>query len=97
MKIDIELVGRVAALASLEFERREMELFAEQFAEIVGFVEKLREVDTSGFDVDDIHGREDNVLCEDAAAEGLSREEALRNAPERNDEFFIVPRVIGEE
>ena len=97
MKIDAELVDKVAALANLEFDEREKEEFAEQFAGIVSFVEQLSEVDTSGIDADDVHGRLDNVLSADESEKRLDREQALANAPERDGEFFLVPKVIADE
>lgn len=97
MKIDSKLVDKVAALANLEFETAEKEAFAAQFAEILGFVEQLSEVDTSGVDATDIHGRADNVLADDTLATPLQREQALANAPERDDEFFLVPKVLPDE
>jgi len=97
MKIDAELVDKVAALANLEFDEREKEEFAAQFAGIVSFIEQLSEVDTSGIDADDIHGRPDNVLSADASETRLDREQALANAPERDGEFFLVPKVIADE
>ncbi len=97
MKIDSELVEKVASLANLEFGEDELEVFAAKFAEIVGFVEQLAEVETGGVEADDIHGRPDNVMAEDRAQERLSREQAMANAPERDDEFFLVPKVITEE
>ena len=97
MKIDSELVDKVAALANLEFDTAEKEAFAAQFAEILGFVEQLSEVDTSGVDAVDIHGRPDNVLADDRLHMPLEREQALANAPERNGEFFLVPKVLPDE
>ena len=97
MRIDAELVDKIAALSALEFNEREKEEFAEQFTEIVGFVEQLSEVDTSGGESDDIHNRPDNVLADDIAKHGLDREQALDNAPERDEEFFLVPKVIAQE
>jgi aspartyl-tRNA(Asn)/glutamyl-tRNA(Gln) amidotransferase subunit C len=97
MKIDAELVEKVAALANLEFDEAEKLEFAAKFAEIVRFVEQLSEVDTSSVEADDIHGRPDNVMSEDKSERHLDRERALANAPERDGEFFLVPKVIAEE
>jgi len=97
MKIDREMVEKIAALSNLEFEDREIEDFTEQFTRIVGFVEQLAEVDTSGVRGDDIHGREDNALFDDCVRDWLERDEALANAPEDDGEFFLVPKVIREE
>ena len=97
MKIDVAMVERIAALASLEFGEEEKERFAAQFAEIVSFVEQLAEVDTSGVEADDIHGRPHNVLLGDETGGCLGRDEALANAPRNDDEFFLVPKVIADQ
>jgi aspartyl-tRNA(Asn)/glutamyl-tRNA(Gln) amidotransferase subunit C len=97
MKIDAEVVEAVARLANLEFGERERDRFVSQFAEIVDFVEKLSEVDTSGIEADDIHGRTENVIHPDAPVAGLQRPEALANAPRHDREFFLVPKVIADE
>lgn len=97
MEIDKTLVKKIAALAKLDFNEQEIEAFTEQFSEIVGFVEKLTEIDTGEIEVADIHGRPDNSLFTDKVENWLSRKEALANAPESDEEFFLVPKVISDE
>lgn len=98
MKIDEALVEKVAGLARLSFTEEEKKAFAGQFADIVAFVEQLREVDTSGVDVLDVHGQKDLDLASDDQIAGFSQDEALENAPFSDGEFFLVPKVIeGEE
>jgi len=73
-----------------------VERFSPQLSAILGYVDKLRELDTA--DVEPlahalpIH----NVLREDEPRAGLSAEEALAGAPERDGDFFRVPRVIDD-
>ena len=97
MKIDRTLVEKIAALANLEFEEQEIDSFAAQFTQIVEFVEKLSEVDTSDVESEDIFGRRDSALLEDRVEPWLEREEALANAPESDGVFFLVPKVLADE
>jgi aspartyl-tRNA(Asn)/glutamyl-tRNA(Gln) amidotransferase subunit C len=95
--IDESKVRKIAALANLEFNEQEVEGFARQFSQIVEFVRQLSEVDTSGIEVDDIHGRPDSALFEDRSQPWLGPDQALANAPERDGVFFLVPKVITDE
>ena len=82
MKIDKSTVDRLARLSKLEFSENEKVEMVEDFKKIVGFVDKLKEVDTEGVKPL-IYVNEDvtNVLRNDEVKGMLSREEALQNAP----------------
>ena len=82
MKIDKSTVDRLARLSKLEFSENEKVEMVEDFKKIVGFVDKLKEVDTEGVKPL-IYVNEDvtNVLRKDEVKGMLSREEALQNAP----------------
>ena len=86
--VDDEEVRHVASLARVDLEEAEVERFAAQFADILGYFETLD-------DVPDIEGEADlaNVMRPDEVREGLTREEALANAPETEDGHFRGPRV----
>ncbi len=94
MTLTPEDVAQVALLARLRVSPAEVEMFTEQLTKIVGFVEQLNELDTSN--VEPLaHGVEvHNVFREDKVEPALPRAAALANAPEHNDECFIVPVVI---
>ena len=86
--VDGEEVRHVASLARVDLEEREVERFADQFADILEYFEALD-------DVPDVEGEADlaNVMQPDEVREGLTREEALSNAPETEDGQFKGPRV----
>ena len=86
--VDDEEVRHVASLARVDLEEREVERFANQFADILEYFEALD-------DVPDVEGEADlaNVMRPDEVREGLTREEALSNAPETEDGQFEGPRV----
>jgi aspartyl-tRNA(Asn)/glutamyl-tRNA(Gln) amidotransferase subunit C len=97
MKITNEKVDQLAQLARLSFEGAEKEAIRTDLEKILEMCEKLNEVDTTG--VDPLVYMTDNVnlLREDEVAQEISHEEALRNAPKKDSDFFRVPKVIGQQ
>jgi aspartyl-tRNA(Asn)/glutamyl-tRNA(Gln) amidotransferase subunit C len=95
MKISKEQVKNIAYLARLELDDERVELFSKQLSQILEYMEKLSEVDTSN--IDPLYSpvehttpyREDEVFCE------YKREEVLQNAPEEDGEHYIVPKVVS--
>ncbi|TFE68059.1 glutamyl-tRNA amidotransferase [Methylacidiphilum sp. Yel] len=89
--IDIQYV---ADLARISLNEEEKKMFGEQFASILGYIEKLKEVK-----IDDVvlKGEEEgfkNNLREDLPQDGLATEDVLRNAPHHANNLFIVPKII---
>lgn len=95
-KITKEDVRYVARLARLDISESEMETFTLQFNSILAYMDKLNELDTSNVKpmshVIDIC----NSFREDSVQESLSQEVALKNAPEKENGFFKVPRIIED-
>lgn len=97
MKITRKDVEHVAALAHLELAPEEMERMAQQLDSILGYIEKLNELDTEKVEPMAqvlTESRADVALREDKSRAGLPREEALKAAPEKDGTFFKVPKVI---
>ena len=94
MKIDRTEVEHVALLARLKPDESEIEKLTEQLNRILNYMDKLNELDTQGLEAmahaQPIH----NSFREDVAKPSLDPDSSLANAPERNETFFIVPRVI---
>ena len=91
MKID---VAYVAELARLELSEEEKALFQPQLESIVGYVEKISEVDVSGVEPM-MHGRElSNVFRADEVRPSMPREEALANASARVGDEFLLPKIV---
>ena len=90
-----ERVAAIAALANLELDEHELDLFARQLADILRYAEEIQAVDTTGvpptFGVVTRHAA-DRI---DTQARSLETAAALANAPETSGPFFRVPRVIG--
>ncbi|NPA12710.1 MAG: Asp-tRNA(Asn)/Glu-tRNA(Gln) amidotransferase subunit GatC [Aquificae bacterium] len=95
--IDRETVIKVAKLSKLQLTQEEVELFSKQLSDILRFIEKLEELDTS--DVVPFYelNQQPTPMREDIPQEGLSIEEVLANAPQSENGFFVVPRVVSAE
>ena len=96
MKLSNEEVKNVARLARLSISEEETEVFEKQLSEILTYIGKLNELDTSKIDPTSHVLEMNNVLREDEVRPGLTREEALSGAPEALDGFFRVPKIIEE-
>lgn len=94
MQVDDALVDKLASLALLQFNEAEKEAIKGDLQKMIGFIDKLQELNTAG--VEPLMHMSDavNVLREDAPGAMLSREEALRNAPHHDGQYFQVPKVI---
>lgn len=94
MKIDRAQVRHIARLARLRLDDAELDRYAEQLGEIVAYVEKLEELDLEAAEGVS-HVRElATPFRPDEPHPSLERAEALANAPDAEDPFFRVPRVI---
>ena len=94
MKITKQEVEHVAKLARLELSEQEKEKLTDQLSNILTYVEKLNELDTTGVEptahVLDIN----NVMRDDVAGVSLPQEKALANAPEKAAGHYKVPKII---
>ena len=94
--ISREDVEHVAHLARLHLTDDEVDRMQAQLSNILEAIETLRDVDTSHVGPTASVIQLENVMREDAARPGLSREAALANAPLRDDPFLRVPTVLEE-
>ncbi len=94
MEITEKLIDELAQLAKLEFGVDEKAGLKADLERMITFIEQLNEVNTDGI-VPLLHmSPRMNVLREDEVKGSISREEALQNAPVKNEQFFLVPKVI---
>ncbi|MEJ2003658.1 MAG: Asp-tRNA(Asn)/Glu-tRNA(Gln) amidotransferase subunit GatC [Cyclobacteriaceae bacterium] len=94
MKIDKELLNKTAHLARLEFNENSAEDMMKDMSEILTWVEKLNEIDTSDVAPLTTMSHEVNVMREDIVGEHLDHDKALKNAPEKDSDYFRVPKVL---
>ena len=96
-KLSVEKVAEVAKLARLALPKEKLTTLAGELESILGYIDKIAEVDVK--DVDPmahalpVH----NVFREDVPGPALPLEKVLQNAPQTDGAFFKVPKVIGGE
>ena len=94
MEVNDHLINNLAQLARLEFNDAEKDEIKNDLQKMIAFIDKLNELDTTGVEPL-LHMSENiNVLREDEVKGSISREDALKNAPLHDDQFFKVPKVI---
>ena len=94
MEVNKELVEKIAHLARLELTEMEKADMATEMTNILGWMDKLNEIDTSNVDPLIHMSTELNVLREDTPKPHLSHEDALKNAPKKDSNYIRVPKVI---
>ena len=90
-------VEAIAALARLELDESELDLFARQLGDILAYATEVQQIDTAGVPPTATVVSSDGGDRPDAIAPSLERADVLKNAPEaaRESGLFKVPRVIG--
>ena len=94
MKVDHETLQKIAHLARLEVRPDEEAELLNSLNGVLTWMEQLNEVDTTGIEPLTHISDEMNVLRADVVGNHLSREKALANAPQHDDQFFEVPKVL---
>ncbi|RYY55147.1 MAG: Asp-tRNA(Asn)/Glu-tRNA(Gln) amidotransferase subunit GatC [Chitinophagaceae bacterium] len=94
MEITDEMVEKLAHLSRLSFDEEGKAQIRGDLQRMIGFVEKLSELDLEGVEPLMHMTREVNVLREDRVGGSITREDAFRNAPQHDGQFFQVPKVI---
>jgi aspartyl-tRNA(Asn)/glutamyl-tRNA(Gln) amidotransferase subunit C len=87
-------IDHVANLARISLTPAEKERFSAQIGDVLAYIAQLNEVDVSGVEPTAHAFPVTNVWAADVAAAGLPVEDALRNAPEKRDNMFVVPKVV---
>lgn len=94
MQITNDTIDKLAHLARLEFENEDKDRIREDLQKILGFVDKLNELDTEGVEPMIFMTEDKNVLREDEMKSEITHEQALKNAPKKDSDYFRVPKVI---
>lgn len=97
MAISEEEVRHIARLVRLEVDDSELAGMARHFNGILGHFERLQEVNVDDVDDSFIEGAEITPWRADEVRTWQNREKALGQAPERDGDFFRVPRIVGED
>lgn len=94
MAIDSDEVRRIAKLAALALTDEEIERYRGDLEAILAYVGQIQQVDAGDASSDLDPDRTDNALREDTVRPGLTREQALANAPDTDGQNFRVPPAI---
>ncbi len=95
-KIDQEQAKKVAKLSRLELTDAEVQEFTGQLSAILDYVEKMNELNTEGIEPLAHCLPVSNVFREDRVKESLGTEKTLANAPQRDGDFFKVPKILDD-
>lgn len=96
MEITNDIVDRVATLAKLEFKPEERELIKNDLNKIIDFIDQINNIDTEGVEPLIHMNNEVNVLREDIAEVTITQQEALKNAPQKDSDYFKIPKVLDK-
>ena len=94
MSIDKDTVKHISKLARISLDEKKIDNLSKDLSSIMNFIEKLNELNTdkttplTSIINASLKSREDEVK------DGKIRDQILKNSPEKNDEFFVVPKVI---
>jgi aspartyl-tRNA(Asn)/glutamyl-tRNA(Gln) amidotransferase subunit C len=94
MEVNDTLIEHLCKLACLEFDPAGKQEIKNDLQKMIGFVEKLNELDLRETAPLFYMGEESNVLREDIPQAGMSRGKALKNAPVADELYFKVPQVV---
>jgi aspartyl-tRNA(Asn)/glutamyl-tRNA(Gln) amidotransferase subunit C len=97
MSVTVNDVNHIATLARLSFSDSEKQQFTDQLNTILAYIDQLNQLDTSKVEPLAQVVEAENVLRPDVVTPGLTVDRSLANAPARTEEFFKVPKVIGEK
>lgn len=91
MEIDI---SRLVKLARIELKPEEEVRLAPQLSEVLGYVDKLKELNVDDVEPTAHASPMSNVLRKDELGDSLCRDDVLRNAPECSNGLFVVPKIV---
>lgn len=94
--IDIKTVDQIAHLARLEFHDEAKAEILNDMNRMLGFIDKLNELDTSAVEPLIYMTQEKNVMRADIPEETVTQKEALKNAPKKDSDYFKAPKVIEQ-
>lgn len=94
MKIDQTLIEKLAKLSQLYFSQEAKSKMEQDLNKILAFVDELNTLNTDDIEPLVYINEEVNKLRQDEVAEHLPKEKALKNAPEKDSDYFKVPKVL---
>ncbi len=96
MKITDDLVDHISHLARLKFEGDNKEAIKKDMENIISFMDKLSELPTDNVEPLIFMNDEVNVLRDDNPNISVTQDEALKNAPKKDSDYFRIPKVLSK-
>lgn len=96
MSVDIKTVEKLADLSKLEFDEAGKKEIIADLNRILGFIDKLNELDTSKVEPLIYMNDEVNSFREDEEKIDITKDQALKNAPDKDSDYFRVPKVLSK-
>ena len=94
MKINQNVISKLARLSKLKFNEDEMKLISNDLSKMLDFINQLQDLDTEGIDPLIHMNEEINNWREDKVQGMISQEEALSNSPVKDGTYFKLPKVL---
>ena len=94
MDISNETIDKLADLAKLEFSGDEKEKLKDDLNKIITFIDKLNELDTQNVEPLIFMSNEVNMLRDDVVKQVITHEEAMKNAPSKDSDYFRVTKFL---
>jgi len=89
-----DTVKHIAKLSNLRFSEKEIEVLTPKFERVLNSIKKIEELDLDGIEPMSHVNESYNMLREDEVKPSLTTEQALKNAPKKNEYFFKVPKMF---
>tara|TARA_B100001750_G_C15069835_1_gene380598 strand:+ start:197 stop:487 length:291 start_codon:yes stop_codon:yes gene_type:complete len=96
MKVNNKLIQNISKLAKLKFDDKSSEEMREDLEKMIDFVNKLNEINTEGINPLIYLSDEINVQRDDVIKEEISQKDALKNAPQKDSDYFKIPKIINK-
>ena len=94
MSIDKDTVKHISKLARISLDEKKVDSLSKDLTSIIKFIEKLNKLNTDKVEPLTSIINASLTSRKDEVKDGKIRDQILKNSPEKNDEFFVVPKVI---
>ena len=94
MRVSIEEVEKIASLSMLYVTDADKKMLQESLETILDHAQRLNDLDTKDVIPTTYILKQQNIMREDEIIPSMDRDELLKNAPEKEDGYFIVPQVV---
>ena len=94
MEVNNKLIQNLSRLAKLKFDKKSTQKMKADLNKIISFIDKLSEVNTDNIEPLIYMSKEVNILRTDSVTNEVSQKEALKNAPQKDSDYFKVPTIL---